>query len=79
MLKDLDAVETKVVEILKDFNDQMKKLFGEAQNMCSVSLQEYRPQLALLALCLSEKHSLPSTPRPCAKPQPPCSSFPNCL
>lgn len=44
MHKDLDAVETKVVEILKDFNDQMKKLFGEAQNMCSVSLQEYRPQ-----------------------------------
>lgn len=30
MYKKLDAVETKVMEILKDFNDQMKKLFGEA-------------------------------------------------
>lgn len=27
--KEIDAVETRVVEILKDFNDQMKKLFGE--------------------------------------------------
>lgn len=30
MYKELDAIETKVMEILKDFNDQMKKLFGEA-------------------------------------------------
>lgn len=29
MCKEIDVVETKVVEILKDFNDQMKKLFGE--------------------------------------------------
>ena len=29
MCKEIDVVETKVEEILKDFNDQMKKWFGE--------------------------------------------------
>ena len=39
MCREVDAVETKVVEILKDFSDYMKKLFGEAQNMCSVQVK----------------------------------------
>lgn len=29
MYKEIGVVKTKVVEILKDLNDQMKKLFGE--------------------------------------------------
>lgn len=70
MHREIDAIQTRVGAVLKDFNDQMKKLFGEAQNMCSVC-KDTDHSLGLPVLRLSRKGSLSPTPRPTgARPQP---------
>lgn len=76
MHREIDAIQTKVVAVLKDFNDWMKKLFGEAQNTCSVWVHGYWPQPGSPSAPPEQKVQPFSHARTGARPQPRCCSMP---